>query len=148
MNEFIKNIIATINHQLTECNETVDLETLHNCYGDENQLNQVFSNIISNAIKYRNKENQLQIVISSKLHFNRVIYSIKDNGIGIDEIFLSKIWNLFYRVDPRPEITGEGLGLSLAKQIVEKHKGKIWVESEPGKGSEFFIELQQNDFIV
>ncbi|MDD3323201.1 MAG: PAS domain S-box protein [Paludibacter sp.] len=148
MNELIKKIVSTFNYQLTECEATVEIDELQDCYGDENQLNQVFSNIISNAIKYRNRENQLRIEISAKLHFNKVIYSIKDNGIGIDPNFISKIWSVFYRIDPKPEISGEGLGLSLAKQIVEKHKGRIWVESSPGNGSVFYIELQQNDFVV
>jgi two-component system sensor histidine kinase VicK len=70
-----------------------------------------------------------------------VIYSISDNGIGIEESKINRIWDMFYRIDPVNDEKGEGLGLSLAKQIAGKNNGKIWVESKIGIGSTFFVEL-------
>lgn len=146
MNNLINNVIANHNFQLSETKAKIILNRLLNCHGDENLLNQLFSNIITNAIKYRNPERQLELEISSQLRFTKIIYAIKDNGIGINSRNTEKIWDVFYRVDPSSTQAGEGLGLSMAKRIVDKHRGKIWVESEEGKGSTFFIELNKNEF--
>ena len=146
MNKLLNDVSKAFNFQLTECNAKLNIEHLADCYGDLNQLNQVFSNIISNAIKYRDSSRKLEIEISSKVEQKRVRYSIKDNGIGISERQLEKIWDIFYRADASSQVAGDGLGLSLARRIVEKHKGKIWAESEVNVGSVFHIELQRNHF--
>ncbi|MEA4840745.1 MAG: PAS domain S-box protein [Bacteroidales bacterium] len=146
MNRLIKTIIASNNFQITEFSVKVIIEDLSDCYGDENLLNQLFSNIISNALKYRDPSRQLVIEIACQVQFNKLIYSIKDSGIGIEPRYLEKIWDVFYRVDPGSVVTGEGIGLSLSRRITDKHKGKIWVESEAGKGSVFYVELLRNEF--
>ena len=146
MNRLIKTIIASHNFQITELSAKVIIEDLADCYGDENLLNQLFSNIISNALKYRDSSRQLVIGITCQTQFNKVIYNIKDSGIGIEPRHLEKIWDVFYRVDPGSDVAGEGIGLSLSRRITDKHKGKIWVESEAGKGSVFHIELLRNEF--
>jgi PAS domain S-box-containing protein len=145
MNELIKTIIAAQNYQLTELAAQVIIHDLSDCFGDENQLNQLFSNIIDNAIKYRDKNRQLAIEIESKVQFDKVVYSISDNGKGISPRNQEKIWDVFYRADPASE-TGDGIGLSIAKTITNKHKGKIWVESEENEGSTFYVELQLREF--
>lgn len=146
MNKLFKSIMSAHNYELTEIEANVQIDDLADCYGDENQLNQLFSNIINNAIKYRDKNQKLKIQIASQNQYKRVIYSIKDSGIGINARHLEKIWDVFYRVDSFSLEAGEGIGLSLARRIVDKHEGKIWVESEEGKGSTFFIELHRNEF--
>jgi PAS domain S-box-containing protein len=147
MNRLIKTIIAANDFQITELSAKVIIDDLADCYGDENLLNQLFSNIISNALKYRDSSRQLVIEISCQAQFNKFIYSIKDSGIGIEPRHLEKIWDVFYRVDPGSDIAGEGIGLSLSRRITDKHRGKIWVESEVGKGSVFHVELQRNEFL-
>jgi PAS domain S-box-containing protein len=146
MNKLIQSIIGGYNFEITEINAQYTINELSDCFGDENQLNQLFSNIISNTIKYRDPNKPLKLEISSIIRHNRVIYSIKDSGLGISSKYLDKIWNVFYRVDASSSISGDGLGLSMAKRITENHKGKIWVESEEGKGSVFYIELLTSDF--
>ena len=146
MNKLLKSIISAHNYELTEIEANVQIDDLVDCYGDENQLNQLFSNIINNAIKYRDKGRQLYLKISSQDLFNRVVYSVKDSGVGINARHLEKIWDVFYRVDSSSPEAGEGIGLSLARRIVDKHEGKIWAESEEGKGSTFYIELHRNEF--
>ena len=146
MNKLFNNIIAAHNFQITELGVKVVIGNLDDCYGDENQLNQLFSNIIGNALKYSDKNRQSELKIASQTHYSKVIYSIKDSGIGIAPRHIEKIWDVFYRVDSSSPEAGEGLGLSIAKRIADKHKGKIWVESEEGKGSTFYVELQKNDF--
>lgn len=141
MNRFMNQVVSSFNFQLAECGASVEMNPLDACYGDETQLNQLFSNLLNNAIKYRNTDRQPQIVISCTTHHNKVIYSVKDNGVGIDEKYQNRIWDLFYRVNPNNSVKGDGLGLSLAKQIVGKHNGRIWLESIPGEGTIFFVEL-------
>jgi PAS domain S-box-containing protein len=146
VNNLLDKVIATYNFEITENNVQLIINNLPPCYGDENQLNQVFSNIIGNAIKYRSANRPLKIRIKATQTRNNLIYSISDNGIGISERHLNKIWDVFYRVDASATEAGEGIGLSIAKTIVGKHKGRIWVESEEGVGSVFYIELQENAF--
>lgn len=143
-NLLISNVIRSYNFQLTEINANVTIHNLDNCYGDENLLNQLFSNIVSNAIKYRDVQRPLQLLITSEVKYNKVLISIKDNGIGIKPAHLNKIWNVFYRVNVDQE--GDGLGLSIAKRIIDKHKGKIWVASVLDGGTIFYIELHKNEF--
>ena len=145
MNKFITSVIGSYNFQLTEINAEVKINNLTNCFGDENQLNPLFSNLISNAIKYRSTERKLNIEISSESHYSKVIYSVKDNGIGIHQKYLGKMWDVFFRVD-NTNNDGDGVGLSIVKKIVDTHKGKIWLESEEGVGSVFFVELHKDDF--
>jgi PAS domain S-box-containing protein len=146
MDKLFKSILASLNFQIVEQSAKVNIENLPVCYGDENQLNQLFTNLIGNAIKYSDKERKLVINIASMSKYNKVVYSIADTGIGIAGRHIGKIWDVFYRVDSASPQAGEGIGLSLAKRITEKHKGKIWVESEEGKGSTFYVELHKNVF--
>jgi PAS domain S-box-containing protein len=146
MNKLFKSILTIFDYQLKEMEANVVLHELDDCFGDTNQLNQLFSNIIGNALKYSDKNRILTLEISSQTKYNKVIYSIKDNGIGINNRHLQKIWDVFYRVDASAPEAGEGLGLSLAKRIVDKHKGKIWADSVEGEGSTFYVELHKNKF--
>ena len=88
----------------------------------------------------------LEITVDAKQTNNRVVYTIRDTGKGIAQKHLEKIWDVFYRIDPRSSKTGDGIGLSLIKRIAEKHKGKVWVESEENKGTIFYIELHNRTF--
>jgi chemotaxis family two-component system sensor kinase Cph1 len=118
---------------------TVDLA--HDLYGDEVMLHQIFSNLISNAVKYSQKSQPPVVNISSLLGKNEVIYVINDNGLGIAKSDQHKIFELFNRMDNVQDIEGSGVGLAIVKRIIEKHKGRIWVESELGKGSAFYVAL-------
>jgi len=146
INKLFNTIITNHSFQLTEINAKIIIHDIADCYGDENQLNQLFSNIINNAIKYRDMNRELEIEITSQVHLNKVTYKIQDNGIGINSNQVEKIWDVFYRVDSSSPDSGEGLGLSLAKKIAEKNHGKIWAESELGVGTVFFVELQKREF--
>lgn len=145
MDKLLNNIKVANEFQLSEVNAKLVIKDLPNCFGDEDLLNQVFSNLITNAIKYRHPERNLLIEITAKQQFKKYIYCISDNGLGIAEKHLPKIWNVFYRVD-NSKVSGEGLGLSIVKRIMDKHQGKVWVESNEGIGSIFYIELQLNEF--
>lgn len=144
--QLFEKIIRSLTFQIEKSNGKVTIEDLPDCYGDAVQLNQLFSNIITNALKYRDKSRPLIISISGKIDHEKVIYKIEDTGIGIEQKNLEKIWDVFYRVDPLSAEAGEGIGLSIVKRISEKHKGDVRVESEKGKGSSFYIELHKDFF--
>lgn len=146
MKKLFESIVAAHNYQLNEVSASVAIDELPNCYGDEILLNQLFSNIINNAIKYRDPGRPLKLEIKAISGFKKVIYSIKDNGLGINKENKDKVWNLFFRADAPTAIAGEGLGLSIVKKIAEKHRGKVWVETEAGFGSVFFVVLQTTEF--
>lgn len=145
ISRLVGSVVKSADYQLNDIGAKVVIGDLPDCYGDENLLNQLFSNIIGNAIKYRDDNRKLIINIKGEKQFNKVVYSVKDNGMGIPQFHLEKIWNVFYRVDVK-QTFGDGIGLSIAKRIVDKHKGRIWVESVENKGSTFYIELMTNVF--
>lgn len=140
MNRLIENVICTFEFQIKQNKINLTVDPLPNCIGDESQINQVFSNLISNAIKYRNPNKDAKIHISGYEDDDKAIYFVEDNGIGIYPEHQEKIFDMFYRLDPN-STQGEGLGLNIVKKILERHGGKVWVESELGKGSKFYVEL-------
>ena len=111
--------------------------------GDQDKLTQVFDNIVNNAIKYSPNGKNITIRVRQNYHYNRVSISIKDEGVGIPLVHIDKIFNRFYRVDKSRQrsMGGTGLGLALAKTIVEAHKGRIWAQSREGYGSIIFVTL-------
>ena len=116
--------------------------TLPTVNGDEKLLIMLFQNLIGNAIKYNNKKPP-KIHISSKKEDNQYIISVKDNGIGIKPEHLERIFTIFQRLHAKEEYEGTGIGLAIAQKIVDQHHGKIWVESEQGKGTTFYFTLQK-----
>ena len=146
MNELFANILQSLDFQIKEAQCEIHINPLPVCYGDAALLDQLFANIISNALKYSDSERALEITVDAKKRYNKVVYTISDNGKGIAQKHLEHIWDVFYRIDPRSGKTGEGIGLSLVKRIAEKHKGKVWAESEENKGSVFYIELNNHSF--
>ena len=110
-------------------------------FADRERIGQVLINLITNAIKYSSKNRN--IMINSMLNKKNIVISVNDEGIGIDKNYQQKIFERFYRVEGKSEKTfpGFGIGLFIASEIVKRHKGKIWVESEPGKGSRFYFSL-------
>jgi PAS domain S-box-containing protein len=145
MGDLMLKIVKSFDHQISEKQAVVHISGLPDCYGDENLLNQLFSNIIGNSLKYSQSDKIPEISISGRSQGNRSVYCIADNGVGIPPQYIDKIFNVFFRVDFKSQ-QGEGIGLSVVKRIVEKHKGQLKVESDVNKGTKFFIELPNNSF--
>ncbi|WP_231551369.1 ATP-binding protein [Methanobacterium sp. SMA-27] len=129
---------------IAENNAVITHDPLPTIYGDENLMVELFQNLIYNAIKYRSHETP-QIHISSKKEQNQYIFSVKDNGIGIDPKHLERIFTIFQRLHGNDEYEGTGIGLSIAQKIIERHNGRIWVESQLGKGTTFYFTIPINE---
>lgn len=131
-------LISTNNPQLQiEINESPLI------YGDEMMILQVFSNLIGNAVKYSRKSSPSIVSIAGKKDADETVYAISDNGIGIAEHEQQHIFELFARAKVSDEFEGTGVGLAIVKRIIEKHNGNIWLTSEPGKGSVFFVSFKR-----
>jgi signal transduction histidine kinase len=113
--------------------------------GNSEALEELFSNLIGNAVRYTPQNGKIQIKASRANQSGFVCFSVSDSGIGIDPEEAPHIFEDFYRAKNAEimEKNGTGLGLSIAKQIVEAHDGSIWLESDPGKGTTFYIKLPQ-----
>ena len=146
MNALLANVMRALNFQIETAAGRLVVDDLPDCYGDENLLNQLFSNVIGNALKYREPTRPLVVTITAQTRPQTIEYSIRDTGIGIAPRHSEKIWDVFYQVDAQAPEAGEGIGLSLAKRITDKHKGKIGVASEEGRGSVFYLELPNHEF--
>jgi len=114
--------------------------------GDPRRLKQVLLNLLSNAIKYSKEDESEKFArVTLERSGNGYLIAVEDNGIGIPESMKDTIFEKFFRVDSSLtyKVPGTGLGLTIAKEIVEMHGGKIWVESEEGKGSKFFVWIPE-----
>jgi signal transduction histidine kinase len=140
MNLLISEITRGFEHSIREARANLEVGDLPSCRGDAAQINQVFSNLLDNALKYLDPGRQAVITITGREEGNQVVYCVQDNGIGIPQEHQERIFEIFQRVDPKAS-AGEGLGLAIVKKIVSRHAGKIWVESEPGAGSRFHVAL-------
>ncbi len=138
MNLLVKDVVNSFEFQIIKKNIQVEVVDLHDCLADEALISQVFSNLIDNAIKYNDKKNPV-IKISSQKNKNKITYCIEDNGPGIPEKYYNKVFEIFQRLNA--SVSGEGLGLSIVNKIIEKHNGRIWIESVVNKGAKFFIEI-------
>ncbi|MDD1745544.1 MAG: ATP-binding protein [Candidatus Methanoperedens sp.] len=125
---------------IDENNAIITHDPLPTLMADSTQMIEVFQNLISNAIKFRSKESP-QVHVSALKKRNDWVFSVRDNGIGIAPEFFDKLFILFQRLHSRSEYPGTGIGLAVCKKIVERHGGKIWVESEPDKGSTFYFSI-------
>jgi len=137
-NSMVDHVIDDLKTSIEESEGKVTHDNLPNIKGDAAQLQMVFKNLISNAIKFKNTDEPPEVHISAYSDQNEYVFSIADNGVGIEEQYLERIFQIFQR---STEYKGMGIGLSIVKLIIEKHGGHIWVESTPGEGSTFYFTL-------
>ncbi len=135
----IQDVLAGLEAALTESNARVSVGELPPVKADATQLGQVFQNLIGNAVKFRVGEPE--ITIRAEQNEEETIFSVSDNGIGIEERFAERIFVVFQRLHTRTEYPGTGIGLSICKKIIERHNGRIWMESEVGRGTTFYFTI-------
>ena len=131
---------ANLRVAIEESGAEVASDPLPAVMGDQTQLLQLFQNLIGNAIKFRGEETP-RVHVGAEPRDGRWLFSVRDNGIGVEEQYLERIFVIFQRLHGRTEYSGTGIGLAVCKKIVERHGGKIWVKSEPGEGSTFYFTL-------
>ena len=136
----VAEAIVNLKAAVEESGASIETDDMPVIKGDEMQLVQLFQNLIGNSIKFRSDESP-QIKISARLEDSKWVFSISDNGIGIDPQYRDRIFVIFQRLHPREKYEGTGMGLAICKKIVERHGGKIWFESAPGSGTTFFFAI-------
>jgi light-regulated signal transduction histidine kinase (bacteriophytochrome) len=139
-NDAVSSALANLHAVIDETQCKVVVDTLPTIQADKSQLAQLFQNLISNAIKYRGDTEPL-IRVSAKSESGMCCFSIQDNGLGIDEKYHERIFQVFQRLHGKGTRSGTGIGLALCKRIVERHGGSIWVTSELGQGSTFYFTI-------
>jgi light-regulated signal transduction histidine kinase (bacteriophytochrome) len=141
--EVVQRVIDNLKTAIEESEVKIRLpETMPTMMGDKTQLVQLFQNLIGNAIKFRSERPpEVRIGVERATGRNEWLFSVRDNGIGMDMQYADKVFTIFQRLHTTEEYPGTGVGLALCKKIVERHGGQIWVESKLGEGSTFYFTL-------
>jgi PAS domain S-box-containing protein len=136
----LQDVLTNLQVTIAKNSAIVTHDPLPAIHGDRTQLIQLLQNLISNGIKFR-REDTPHIHIGAKRLSEKWLFSIRDNGIGIEAQYTDRIFVIFQRLNSRAEHPGTGIGLSICKKIVERHGGNLWVESQPDQGSTFYFTL-------
>ncbi len=140
MNKLMSGVVDVFKHKVKDTEVSLHIEELPPCMGDDVQINQVFSNLLDNALKYLDPGRHGIIKISGRKEDKRSIYCVEDNAIGIATDHQDSIFEIFNRINPDDNV-GEGLGLTIIRKILDRNGGAIRLESQPGKGSKFYVSL-------
>ncbi len=143
-NAVLDHVLANLQIAIRDSQASVTHEPLPTVQGDGAQLEQLFQNLVANAIKFHGDQPP-EVHIAARREGREWVFSVRDNGIGIDPKYFERIFVLFQRLHTREEYPGTGIGLAVAKRVVERHGGRMWVESEPGQGATFFFALPAED---
>jgi hypothetical protein len=135
-------VVRRLEEAIANSDAQVTCSDLPTVIADETQLVQLFQNLISNAIKYRSQEPPV-IQVTAQRQDGQWLFSVCDNGIGIDPKYAERIFVIFQRLHTQEEYAGTGIGLTIAAKIVERHAGRIWVESELGQGATFYFTIPE-----
>jgi signal transduction histidine kinase len=139
----VTEVISNLHTLITETGARIEHAGLPEIHADRMQMIQLFQNLISNSLKFRSTAPP-QIWIDYKRKKTEHMFSVRDNGIGISREYWNRIFVIFQRLHSREEYPGTGIGLAICKKIIERHEGRIWLESEPGKGSVFYFTVSKN----
>lgn len=142
MNVLLKEISTEVWAAFKADNAELILGQLVDLKGDKIMITQVFTNLISNAVKYSSTVEKPKIEVSAYVDGGETIYVVKDNGMGIDNRYYDRVFELFKRMDNVKEIEGTGVGLAIVKRIVERHNGRVWFESKLNVGSTFYVAFK------
>jgi signal transduction histidine kinase len=141
MGPLLRRMVDTMRFQVEQAGAEVRIGALPACRADAVSVSQLFSNLIDNAVKYRDPRRPLVVEVSGEAAAGKAVYRVADNGPGIPEAELEKLWSVFYKPARSGRKNGEGIGLPLCKRIAERNGGVISVEPAPGGGAVFILEL-------
>jgi PAS domain S-box-containing protein len=136
----VNGVIDMMRPSIRKANARIEVSALPHVMADEVQLRQLFQNLIGNALKFRAEADPV-IGIRVAHHGDQWLFCVEDNGIGIDMQYAERIFQMFQRLHERGKYEGSGIGLTIVKRIVERHGGRVWIESKPGLGTSFFFSL-------
>jgi len=140
LSDIINNVLSNINRSIKEKNAIIEISSLPAIVANETQMTLLFQNLIENGIKYNDSAiPKVEITYSDEK--NEHLIAVKDNGIGIPQSDIDKVFEMFQRLKDKPDEQGSGIGLAICKKIIEQHNGKIHIESTPKVGTTFFIRL-------
>ncbi len=139
----LRDVLQDLENRIAETNAIIITDELPAVYGDHVLLGQLFLNLISNALKFR-ADRTPEITISWEKQQDGFFFSVKDNGIGIQKEYSEKIFVIFQQLHSKQKYSGTGIGLAICKKIVERHGGKIWIESVVNEGTTFFFTIKDN----
>jgi light-regulated signal transduction histidine kinase (bacteriophytochrome) len=137
----VKDVIEELKQEQEGREVHITIGPLPPCRGDPSLVRQVFFNLISNALKFTRKRGQAVIEIGSFRMGNQTVYTVRDNGIGFDMQYADKIFTVFQRLHSSQDYEGTGIGLAIVRRIIDRHGGRIWVESAVDQGTTFFFTL-------
>ena len=144
METVLKAALDNLTNAVKESHGIITHDPLPAVMGDDKQLAQLFQNLLSNAVKFGGAQPP-RIHISAKQADGEWLFSVRDHGIGIDPQYGDRIFVIFQRLHTREQFPGTGIGLAICKKIVERHGGRIWVESELGKGATFYFTMRDEE---
>ena len=142
LNALLDHALGNLRTGITSAQATITRDALPTLSVDATQIMQLFQNLVGNALKFHDQQPP-KIHIGAQQQDGRWVFSVRDNGIGIEPQYYEKIFQIFQRLHTRKDYPGTGMGLAICKRIVERHGGTIWVESQPGQGSTFFFTIPE-----
>jgi signal transduction histidine kinase len=139
LDDLVRRLVAELQPQ--DAAVEVRIGEIPDCHGDASLLEQVLSNLLSNAFKFSRKTPAPRLEIGSLKQGSEVVYFVRDNGAGFDMRMAEKLFGVFQRLHPASQFEGTGVGLSIVQRIVQRHGGRIWADSAPGRGATFYFTL-------
>ena len=135
----VDEVLQSLRRSIAETHAEITIRELPVVFGDATQLGQLFQNLLSYALKFHG-EVPPKVAVSAQKSAQGWVFEVRDNGIGIAARHFDTIFRIFQRLHERGRFPGSGIGLSIAKRIVERHQGRIWVDSQPGKGTSVSVK--------
>lgn len=139
--EIVKRALFRLSMAVAESGAVIEAGNLPAVVCDASQMENLFQNLIGNAIKFRSRSGSCIIQICARQEEGSWVFSVKDNGIGIEPRHFERVFQVFQRLQDRKNYPGNGIGLAICKKVIERHGGRIWLESQPGAGTTFFFTI-------
>lgn len=137
----VQSVIVELSHHQINGRVQISLGELPAVEGDESMLRQVLTNLLANALKFSREAAAPEVLIGARREPGRVVFFVRDNGVGFDIRYASKLFKVFQRLHKPEQFEGTGVGLAIVQRVVQRHGGDVWAESSPGAGATFYFSL-------